>query len=215
MAGFFERRRQRKALELHEAAAHDWEAEVAQVSQLISDGEALSSPGFRGDSAMLAEKPGERVFVELSGCGLVEPRSAGGHYQGGTAGVSFRIMKGVYYRVGQQRGTYVSGPEQQTLVDQGTAVVTNQRIVFMGPKYTREWHFSKLIGHYHGDGATYIHVSNRQRVSGIYFGDDPRVRFRIDFAIALAVGQGKEMLEAVRGELRQLSEAKPQLKLPS
>jgi hypothetical protein len=214
VAGFFERRKQKKAEEAHQEAVKEWETEVEEVSQLISDGEALSSPDFAGESAMLAEKPGEKVFMELGGCGLVEPRKGRGQYVGGTSGVSFRIMKGVHYRVGQQKGTYQSGPEEQTMIDQGTAVLTNQRVVFMGPKYTREWLFSKIVGHYHDGGATYIHVSNRQKVSGIYYGDVPQVRFRIDFAIALQVGQADQMLDGVRSELRELEGQKPQLQLP-
>jgi hypothetical protein len=42
------------------------------------------------------------------------------------SGWSFRVARGVYYRVAASRGTYVPGPELQTVIDYGTATITNR-----------------------------------------------------------------------------------------
>lgn len=64
---------------------------------------------------------------------LIEERAVRGRYQGGSAGVSFRVAKGVSFRVGQSRGTYKSDREP-VAVSSGKLIVTNKRIVFDGDK---------------------------------------------------------------------------------
>jgi hypothetical protein len=111
-----------------------------------------------------------------------------GTYQGGSQGVSFRVAKGVSYRVGGHRGTFTPGDEELKIVDEGTAVVTNQRAVFQGAGKTREWLFTKLIGVDHDpeSGISMLHVSNRQKASGLGYGEDlaDDVQLRMDVALA-------------------------------
>ncbi len=64
---------------------------------------------------------------------LIEERAVRGRYQGGSAGVSFRVAKGVSFRVGQSRGTYHSDREP-VAVSSGKLTVTNKRIIFDGDK---------------------------------------------------------------------------------
>ncbi|MCC3346142.1 hypothetical protein [Psychrobacter sanguinis] len=64
---------------------------------------------------------------------LIEERAVRGRYQGGSAGVSFRVAKGVNFRVGQSRGTYHSDREP-VAVSSGKLIVTNKRIIFDGDK---------------------------------------------------------------------------------
>ena len=64
---------------------------------------------------------------------LIEERAVRGRYQGGSAGVSFRVAKGVSFRVGQSRGTYHSDREP-VAVSSGKLIVTNKRIIFDGDK---------------------------------------------------------------------------------
>lgn len=100
---------------------------------------------------------------------LVEPRRPPGHYQGASQGMSFKIAKGVRYRVGATRGTFVPGDEVQSVVDSGSATVTNRRVVFTGGKATREWAYEKFVGMETSNDRSLVllHVSNRQKVSGI------------------------------------------------
>ncbi|HJH09071.1 MAG TPA: TerB family tellurite resistance protein [Psychrobacter pasteurii] len=64
---------------------------------------------------------------------LIEERAVRGRYQGGSAGVSIRVAKGVSFRVGQSRGTYQSDREP-VAVSSGKLIVTNKRIIFDGDK---------------------------------------------------------------------------------
>lgn len=66
---------------------------------------------------------------------LIEERAVRGRgrYQGGSTGVSFRVSKGVSFRVGQSRGTYHSDREP-VAVSSGKLIVTNKRIIFDGDK---------------------------------------------------------------------------------
>lgn len=116
-------------------------------------------------------KASETVFMTIAGVGLIEPRRAPSKWVGGSQGVSFRVAKGVSYRVGATRGHLVQGEETPTLIDKGTAVITDQRIIFLGSKRTTEWAFSKLLGFSLDDEAMAIfNVSNRQKASGLLYG---------------------------------------------
>lgn len=110
----------------------------------------------------------ETVFLQVTGAVLIEPRVAPGTYTGGSNGVSFRIAKGVSYRVGQNRGTYQPGPTNPTPIDTGEALISSERVLFRGTKATREWAFAKLLGYTHSDTDdwTALQVSNRQAPRG-------------------------------------------------
>lgn len=86
-------------------------------------------------------------------------------YRGGSRGVSFRIAKGVSYRVGASRGQmHVIGTEIQTQ-DEGMLTVTSHRAVFAGTRKTVEVSFAKLLGLNVYNDAIQFHVSNRQNPS--------------------------------------------------
>lgn len=78
--------------------------------------------------------------------GLLEERVVNRGYQGGSAGVSIRVAKGVSFRVGQQKGRMIS-EKGIVEVDTGTFVVTNQRLMFVGSKKSFSYPFSQLIGY--------------------------------------------------------------------
>jgi hypothetical protein len=138
---------------------------------------------------------------------LTETRRAPGHYQGGYQGFSFRIAKGVRYHVGGTRGTYTPGEERPTAIDNGTASITTQRVLFQGAKQAREWAFSKLIGVQNDPKLSWtsIQVSNRQKTSGIIYGDDIAQVFRFRLALALAIYNDERNLLVADLE-RQLAE---------
>jgi hypothetical protein len=65
-------------------------------------------------------------------------------YQGGSRGVSVRVMKGVYYRVGAFKGAPVFSTER-VLVDSGLVVVTNKHIYFVGPAKSLRVSYAKIV----------------------------------------------------------------------
>jgi Protein of unknown function (DUF2510) len=163
----------------------------------------------------LVLKHGERLFSEVRGAGLFEPRREAGHWEGRSAGVSVPVGDtGLRVRVGKSAGTYVQGVEKPTVIDTGNASITSERAVFQGDKYTREWDYSKLIGvvHYSDHPATAIQVSNREKTSGIVYAGVPStepLRLAITVAIALYNGERDETLEELRTELARLDAATP------
>ncbi len=156
--------------------AHDSEerqAEIDRLKRIIPLYETYKELCVEhSDDIGLIPKKGEEVVGYVSGVRLVETRRQKGSYQGGSSGVSLRIAKGVSYRVGAQKGTFVAGPEELTVIDAGGQfVVSNIRAVYIGTRNTKEFRWDKLVSlsTIHKDGL-YIFampVENRQRVSGI------------------------------------------------
>lgn len=131
-------------------------------------------------------KKGEVAHLLLNGVGLVEPRRTPSQWVGGSHGVSFKVAKGVRYRVGQTRGHVIQGEERPTIIDTGLGVITNQRITFVGGKRTTEWAYSKLLGFsLEQDGVAIFNVSNRQKASG--FAYQPEVDHIVDATVSAAV----------------------------
>ncbi len=65
-------------------------------------------------------------------------------YVGGSKGLSIRIMKGVYYRVGDFKGHAVDRTER-VHIDTGWVVVTSKHIYFSGAAKTFRVPYSKII----------------------------------------------------------------------
>jgi len=83
-------------------------------------------------------------------------------YEGGSQGVSFRIAKGVNWRVGSTRGRLVS-EKGNVPVDEGQFVITDQRLIFNGDIKSFDTNLTKIISvNIHPDGMTYSQ-SNRTK----------------------------------------------------
>lgn len=84
-------------------------------------------------------KKGEGFYVSFPNMSLMEPRSV---TRGGYGGPSFRVAKGVSFRLGQFKS---SSHEELKTIDQGTFALTNKRIVFLGSKRTININLNKII----------------------------------------------------------------------
>ena len=178
--------------------------------------EQLASDLPSNDSGGLSLKQGEVVVHRLASVGLVEFRSNGSSYSGGSQGVSIRVMKGLSYRVGANRGTITKNPETLQLIDEGSATFTNKRVVFAGANQSREWDFEKFLGaNVTANGITaYMPVSNRQKTSGLTWTDHSDLP--PGFALAVANDYFEGGLEAAKrrcletaGEIRNLLSLEP------
>lgn len=65
-------------------------------------------------------------------------------YVGGSGGVSVRVMKGIYYRVGAYSGHSISHTERM-LVDTGMMAITNKNIYFGGSAKSFRVALSKIV----------------------------------------------------------------------
>jgi hypothetical protein len=143
-------------------------AEDALLQQLTREAETMElKPVSPGDVVVHA---GETFYWE-------QPARLGGwrthtHYVGGYAGVSVRVMRGVYARTGGGRGQPVT---EQTLdlLDAGTLLISDQRLVFAGEHGTIEVKLPKIGAiHPHADGATVDVVNGKAHC---FVTGDPRV----------------------------------------
>ena len=103
-------------------------------------------------------------------------------YKGGSQGVSFRIMKGVSYRVGSHRGTMEVVGSRLEVGDSGDLVVTSQRVVFTGGRRTQEVRYDKLIDVNVFKDAIQFHVSNRQKPSLFKVSSGPMIAAAVNAA---------------------------------
>lgn len=167
------------------------------------------APGVEGSEAASYGanlKKGEVLFKTYSSASLVEVKRAPGHFQAGTSSARFRVMKGVSVGVGGARGRYVPGPESPTPIDVGDVFITSSRVQFMGSRQSREWSFAKLIGLQPSEDGqwTAMPVTNRQKVSGIGYGQDMafEVNFWLELALADYQGRREQWAQMIERQLK-------------
>lgn len=91
----------------------------------------------------IALKRGETIQWMFNGVTLREPRT-NYHYEGGSHGVSIRLMKGVSYRVGSHRGQRVQTTHIAT-VGSGDLAVSNNAVYFMGGTNSKKVTLSGIV----------------------------------------------------------------------
>jgi len=210
----------KKAMKQYAVAHHDWKRDV-EIFNTIRAAFELAAKGEDAVSNLTVQKPGEIVLWRGQGQ-LHEAGRTPGQYVGSSQGFSIPLFAGVRYRVGAQRGTFVSGDPIQVYKEVGDVVLTTDRVLFNGMMNTKEWAFSKWNGAAASSDETdfIFHVSNRQKTSGILFaGDDGRLFNRF---LAQALNCEEEGIAAVfkslDGVIKELAEdepKKPVLALPA
>ncbi len=86
---------------------------------------------------------GEQIVWAFSGSKYLEDKTRR-QFVGGSQGVSIRVMKGVYYRVGAFKGQAVEHTER-VHIDTGWVVVTNKNIYFAGPRKSVRLPYAKIV----------------------------------------------------------------------
>lgn len=102
------------------------------------------------------------------------------------------------------------GATHSAVLARGSIVITDQRVVFVGPT-NREWSFEKLQAHEHvGADMTLLHVTNRQKISGFTYGDAVgRNRLLLDLAIADSRGEREQIAAQLRARLAEHDGKRP------
>jgi hypothetical protein len=99
---------------------------------------------------------------------ILEVRVVARHYQGGSHGVSFRIAKGVTYRVGASRGRMVS-ERRAVPVSHGVLALTNQRIIFNGDAKSLAAKWGKVLSLNHLSDGIQISMENKAQPTVIRY----------------------------------------------
>ena len=167
------------------------------------------------EESYLSRRPGEYVFYERDQVELREYKSAGRATTGGYGGANYRLTKNLGVSGGGIKATSKALPEESTTIDKGSAIFTNQRVIFMGDNHTREWDLSKLLGLQISDAGFEVSagVSGRQKTSALAGDCLGMITPGIAFALAVEIFQeGKESAqklaietaEDIEGKLAQL-----------
>ena len=192
-----------------EHALAAWQADDDAIAHYL---DLTRWPGQPTSDAVVLKK-GEAALFSYGNSTLIETRRGQGHYEGGYSGFSFHVAKGVNYHVGGTRGHYVQGPESPTAIDVGTVHFTTQRLVFLGPRQTREWAFAKLLGVQHDTSAprTFLQVSNRQKTSGFTYdpGHAPMIHFYVSLALAHFQGHLDDLSASLQQQLDEHRAKRP------
>jgi hypothetical protein len=168
-ANFKAKRAAKKAVKAHAYALAEWQEDVATLEKIITVITAASN-GEDSVPNTLMQQPGEHTLWSATGI-FHEAGRTPSQYAGGSTGVSIPVGGGVRFKVGAQRGTIIPGAEMQMDKDQGVVMLTNERLVFVGPVKSQEWKFDKLLMLSTTDDESdyFISVSNRKSTSGVRF----------------------------------------------
>jgi len=106
---------------------------------------------------------------------LIEERVLRRRYEGGSSGVSVRIMRGVTYRVGSHRGHLVT-ETGNVPVSSGEFVITNKRVIFKGDRKSFSYQHDKLLGtELFADGVSLAETSGKNRLVQFDRGADTEI----------------------------------------
>ncbi len=86
---------------------------------------------------------GEQIVWAFPGSKYLEDKTRR-QFVGSSQGVSVRVMKGVYYRVGAFKGQAVEHTER-VHIDTGWVVVTNKNVYFAGPRKSLRLPYAKIV----------------------------------------------------------------------
>ena len=128
-------------LGLSDAELGSSQRELARL-RLLAEVQAGNLP-TASDRGIVLQR-GEAVHLREQGA-LFEERVVRRRYGGGSAGVSIRIMKGVSYRIGQQKGRPVSETGIAP-VSAGDLILTSKRILFHGDRKSFALKYENLLG---------------------------------------------------------------------
>lgn len=119
-----------KYLGLTDGEIQPTKKELARL-RLLNEIQRGNMPTIPAVTNLITQK-GEKIYWSEP-CTLAEEKVIRRSYQGGSQGVSLRIMKGVSYRVGGSRGHLVS-ETGIVAVSEGDLVLTSKRVIFKGDK---------------------------------------------------------------------------------
>ena len=200
---------------------------AGQAAEMASLVEALSDPRSLWDEASgdspVVTKRGEEVIGVYRGVTLVELRSRKLSYKGASHGLSIRVAKGVYYRPSVHSGAISETVDEwKVLDDDGTLVISNQRAVYTGLRYSREFPFAKLLSWgTELDRSSFstpsylvtLPVSSRVRTSAVAFPSGGNEQFRdkllcvLQCGIAMFNDTHEDFINRLRSDAEELRSA--------
>lgn len=147
-------------------------------------------------------KKNEEACVVFSGITLMEPRAVR-QTRGGYAGPTIRVAKGVSFRMGSVAARSESHEELRN-IDQGTLVLTNQRLIFIGSKRTTNIDLRKIISITAYKDGIASQRDNKQKTEYFTGIDRHTLTFTMNGRSHNVPFTGLIMKAAVEGKIRQI-----------
>jgi hypothetical protein len=166
-----------------------------QLARMADQCDALVRNMGQISSSGLALKSGEVAVCQLSQVGLLEFVSDGSSYKGMNNGVGLRVTNGITWNVSGSSGQLIRNPETEQIVDSGTVIFTNKRVLFAGTKFTREWNFDKMVNlQTSANGASvHMNVTGQSKVSGLTYTNASELTPGIVLSVAQAYSTGGQI----------------------
>ena len=130
--------------ELNVNGAFDHAVKAKIIGEILEG--RVPKPSIEGQLPFNLKKSEEVVYLFKSVSYLEERTHR--KYIGGSHGVSFRVMKGVYYRVGSFKGAPVD-TSQIELVDSGLLLATTENLYYGGERKSFRVPYSKIVSFTH------------------------------------------------------------------
>jgi hypothetical protein len=151
------------------------EADIEHWMSQIREGSII--PQMGGESQIILKKNEEMVFA-VPNISLREPRAVR-RIAGGYGGPSFRVTKGVYFRVGAV-GAQSESHEELRDIDLGVLTITNKRIVFSGAKRAVNIDLRKIVSVEPYSNGIALRRSDRQKTQYFTGIDQAELNIGID-----------------------------------
>jgi len=119
-------------------------SQAEDTEQVLSAALAADNMNYDAGAVPLNLMAGERPLVILPLTHLLEIVTSS-RRRGSWGGPSLRVTKGVWYRFGSSQSV-TERSDDVRIVDQGTLVVTNDRLAFIGLVRTISAQWSKIVG---------------------------------------------------------------------
>lgn len=147
------------------------EADMEQYMTDLKEGKVSIKFRIEGGSSSVILKEKEELQMVLPNVALWEPRKVTTTV-GGYGGPSFRIAKGVYWRVGAF-GAQSQSHEELKELDRGKLTLTNKRLIFAGTKRSNEINLAKIISiEPYSDGIA-VRATGKSKIQ-YFVGVDPK-----------------------------------------
>lgn len=146
------------------------EADMEEWLTLLRDGKVSVSFAIEGGRSEVVLKENEKLQMILPNMVLWEARSVRTS-SGGYGGPSFRVAKGVSFRLGVF-GSQSSSHDDLTEIDRGRLTLTNQRLVFTGAKRTSDIKLTRIVSVEPYKDGIGVQTSGHERTQ-YFLGIDP------------------------------------------
>ncbi|WP_120944253.1 hypothetical protein [Helicobacter labacensis] len=142
----------------------------AHILRQVMEGVLPQCLNLMGDPLPFVFQKGEKLLWVEQGVAYYETKTTS-RYVGGSQGVSVRIMKGVYYRVGAFKGRRIQ-EDQLQYIDTGVLAITTKHLYFAGKAKSVRLPLAKLISIAPYEDGISVHKDGASAKPQVFYNGD-------------------------------------------